>query len=85
LYWAGVNVLVERFEGYGRGLVLELSTEQESCPLRSREESLEVPEGEIGKYPGGPVPMGNRSRLKEQGLLAVLELGDWTGLKRSGK
>jgi len=29
--------------------------------------------------------MGNRSRLMEQGLLAVLELGDWTGLKRSGK
>jgi len=31
------------------------------------------------------VHIGNRSRLKEQGLLAVLELGDWTGLKRFGK
>jgi len=29
--------------------------------------------------------MGNRSRLMVQGLLAVLELEDWTGLNRSGK
>jgi hypothetical protein len=49
LYWGGVNVLVEQFEGYRRGLVLELSTEQELCSMRSREESLGVPEEEIGK------------------------------------
>jgi len=29
--------------------------------------------------------MLNRSRLMEQESLAVLELGDWTGLKGSGK
>jgi len=45
----GVNVLVEQFKGCGRGIVLELSTEQESGPLRSREERLGAPEEEIGK------------------------------------
>jgi len=40
-----------------------------------------MPEEEIGKWPGGPVSMLNRSRLMEQESLAVLELGDWTGLK----
>jgi hypothetical protein len=47
--WGGVNVLVEQFKGCGRGFVFELLTEQESSPLRSREERLGAPEEEIGK------------------------------------
>ena len=41
-----------------KGLVLELSTEQESCPLRSRETSLGVPEEEIGSDLAGPCLWG---------------------------